>query len=713
MKRALALLAAIFFAAGICAEEIRVSVSADATARDCLPRARVHIDEDAADAKRIGSSTFLVHVSAGARIRAEASGCWSETVVWNGAKELDLRMFRAATVEGVFEHPKATVPAGVTGSVYVSGGIHSINETAPELLRNDTACELEEARWRCIVPGGAQFDLRLDVSGFASLYYWDLVAPPGETKTVEPQTLKAGASVTGWVQTRGEVPIRGARVTIFPLLQQRGAARRETRMASMRTARTNHRGFFQLDGLEAGRFRLVSEAPGLSPVVIPELELRSPGTMTLQRAVRHEPFAEAEVIVEPATDSKEQPWSVEIVEAVPLYPGRRRSSIARPVTKDGVMSARSLRADVYDVVIRDSAGAVVQRAELDLFGGGRRTLHLSVRPVTIRGVVKAGGEAVRAELRFSDGREFVTAATDDGGRFETPLPKKGVWAATVLYPPGELSARIDVPAIEVPQELEPGAMYDVTIELPGGRLRGEVVDGRGRSAAAVVYLRRKDEERLAAQQMTGDDGRFDIVGLKPGNYAVEAQTAEGGTPRAVEVVVDEHDSAAVKIVTESYALFSGHVLTPEGRPASGAVVRYSPDGGNSWTEVTADIRGYFEKHVNGAVVNVPVIVLTYDYPAAVFTAPNGERLRVQLRHDGGVIHFGGDVRTLVSARGVTVAAFLFHHPKPHGRFNGGIWVESGTYALCRRPDECRSVTVTPGSEQTIALEHQTRSGGTS
>lgn len=710
-------------AGGMRGDDLRIRVTAHPLAEGCVNAATVVAVADGGtrrtEAVRSAPGEFVLALrdTQARKLRAEAPGCWGETRPWDPASgnDVTLRLFRLTHVEAPFENTAGAIPSPIRGTLFLPATPRAHDGEPDAALGSETSCAVADGRWRCTAPAEIPFDLRLEVPGYAALQYWSLLAHAGESRELEPQPLRAGGRLAGWVQAQKEVPLSHARVSMFPLAQPNAGGRTDARPASRWTTRTDRKGYFQIDGLPPGRYRLVSEAAGVSPAVLPEVEVR-PGTeFTLPRPVRHDPFGEAEVVLDPAADPKGEPWTVELREAVPLYPGTPAAARTRTADQSGRVRAAGLRADLYEVSVRDSTGSVVHHAELDLFGGGHRVLQLSVRPVVLRGRITAGGEPLAAELQLAgDAREYVTLTAGENGTFETTLPRKGTWSATVLYPRGRTAARIKVPPVTIPDSVPAGGAHEVTIELAGGRVYGEVTERGGRRVRGAVYLRRNGQ--LEAQQLTTDEGTFDIVGLQRGEYLVEAQTANGGTARPLEITIDESDSREVTVVTEPYVRFAGQVLTPDGRPASGAIVKYSPDGGAHWTEAIADIHGHFERRINGAVDSVPVVVLTYDYPAAILRVRAGEPLRIQLRSDGGIVRFDRRPPPFVSARGVTANAFLFHFPPPQGRFGGGVFLEAGAYTICPRRDTtsgCRAVTVHPGSEQTLTFEQENRSGETS
>jgi hypothetical protein len=276
----------------------------------------------------------------------------------------------------------------------------------------------------------------------------------------------------------------------------------------------------------------------------------------------------------------------------------------------------------------------------------------------------------------------------------------------VLYPPEATAARIAAPPLKIPDPL-PASPYDVMVQLPGGRIHGAVTGKNGERGKAAVHARIGG---TAAQQLTADDGKFDLVGLAAGTYRVDAQNDTGMTAVPVEVTIEDGESREVNLVTEPTLRFSGTVLTPDGRPASGAVVRISTNAEPRWATRVADVRGHFEYTASRATTLAQVVVVTYDYPAAFLTIPIREddtnEQQIQLHGAGGVVRVRGAGGVYIAAHGVVAPFGILAYSQFVRRADGGAFVEIGDYAICRGAagtGTCRNVTVTPGSEHDVDL----------
>ncbi len=448
------------------------------------------------------------------------------------------------------------------------------------------------------------------------------------------------------------------------------------------------------------------ETDGLSPVVLPELSIREGENVILRRPLRMPSLATLEITLLPETDSEGRPWSVELTEAAAVFPRLNPVSRLVRVGDDGRGRADRLRADAYEIVVRNSEGATVHRTSVDLYGGGVIMRTLDIRAIAVRGKLRAGEDPLKADLQFSTASgDLVKVLTDDDGRFEALFPRPGTWNTTVFHPPGSTAARIKGPDVRVVDE-ESSNGHEVDIRIPGGRLTGIVVDPTGKSSKAAVHVIKHG--RMIAQQVTKDDGRFDLVGVEEGSLDIDAQTETGTTPKAVTVTMEKDATREVRLTTRPYSVVSGYVMTPRGMPASGAVIKVSPDGGTSWTHTIADVEGFFRYYVGSETQNVALIILTYMYPAAIRTVTVGEPRRIVLPQVGGLLRLGAKPSGVISSRGVTAPWQVFLFPQPM-RFDGNFYVESGLYTLCdsiSSPlDQCRTLDVRPGTDPVPNEQH--------
>jgi carboxypeptidase family protein len=639
----------------------------------------------------------------GWRLRASAAGCWSTTESWvsaTGTNEITLELYAAAALHGVLIAPAGDPPGLLHASAFRiapdSNGAAPFSE--PEALD----CVLDRLNWDCTVPAEFGHDVRLEPDGFAPVHLWNVTLRPAEKRLVEPQKIVRGASVAGWVQKPDGLPLADSVMTLAPLQPEHENAGRAG--ASQYKAKSNARGFFQFTGVAPGDYRLVSRTAEYPPAVVPVLTVRPLAALTWPRPLRHAHPVTMRVSIDPPKTKDGSSWRLTLTERMPLIPGTAPVVQSLTAGEDGVWSASGLRADVYELVVKDSGEAVVERRDLDLTNGAPEVLTLTIHGIAMTGSLSVGDEPLAAaDVRFTsvEGKIFYVT-TDENGRFAASFPSPGRWTPLV-YPFGrERRAQVRAAAVEVPAEGD--AMLEIV--LPGGRLRGTVATKDGTPVKAAVHVVKGSA--LAAQQLTMGNGEFDFLGLSEGSYAVSAEADEGATARPLDVDVRENDTTDVKLTLEPYRIVRGTVYVPSGQPASGSVVRISTDHGISWTDLVAGVQGDFAYALPGAEQEALLVVVTYSYPAAIVRVPVGASgqppVSITLQPLGGLVEV--QPRRAYIIRGdLPVPLNTFDLPNSMG-LSRGVHLEPGSYSVCRQPrieKSCRQVLVAPGTSATVTL----------
>lgn len=695
---------AILFVSMVPAAEVRVTVNDRSTGRHCAEGVVLSavpedgnpapIDAPLAD----HSATITLDDARPWRVSARKDGCWSSTMTWIPASgnHLTLDLFSSATLHGEFtavDQPSMSL----RGSVFrvVANQSSAARWPAAEPLD----CTVDLPKWQCTVPAELPIDVRLEPQGFAPVYLWDATAQADKSRDTGTQKLIEGASLAGWVEDPDAAPLSSATLTLSPLQPEHPEAGRV--VAAQHRATTNSRGFFQLTGIPPGDYRLVSRASTFSPVIVPALTVRPSTAVTWPRPLRHASTVTLNVTIDPIKATDGATWRVSVTELVSLTPGSQPVSTPLVADDRGSWSAAGLRTDRYELVIRDGAASVIERREIDLSAGASETLHVSIRSIAVTGVVKVADEALAAaDLRFGDSRgKAISVTTDEDGRFATVFPSAGRWNLRV-YPYGrQRGTEIRATPVEV------SADGELEIVLPGGRIRGTVVTPAGMPAKAAVHLTQDGE--LMAQQITSDDGRFDFIGLTEATYALSAEANEGAAS-ALEARLARDQASDFKIVVEPYRVVRGTVLTPGGQPASGAIIRSSTDGGWSWSDLVAGVRGDFEYFLPAGVKDLELVVLSYSYPTAMLRIAVGSvtqgPLSINLLPSGGSLRVDPD-RAFIIRQGVVVPLNMFYLPRSLGVVSGAH-LEPGSYAVCKQPridDDCQRVLIAPGTSSAVSF----------
>lgn len=637
------------------------------------------------------------------RVSVRKNGCWSSTATWvpSSGSQLDLDLFSAATLHGTFTDVADQRSMPLRASMFRI--VPDRNSAAGWPAAEPLDCSVELPKWRCTVPADLPIDVRLESEGFAPVHLWKVNLRPDQSRDAGPQKLIAGASLAGWVQDPDAGPLAGATVTLSPLQPVHPDAGRA--VASQHRVVSNARGFFQFTGLPPGEYQLVSRAATLSPLVVPLLTVRSSTAVTWPRPLRHSSSVTLDVRIDPARTADGASWRVHLTERVALTPGSQPDSVPLVADDQGVWSAAGLRADRYELVIKDGADSIIERRDVDLSNGAPATMTISIDSIAVTGVVKVGDEPLAAaDVRFTNARgKAVSVTTDEEGRFAAVFPSAGRWNPLV-YPYGR-RRRTEVRATPVEVSAEGDRVVEVV--LSGGRIRGTVVTQTGAPVKAAVHITR--EGTLVAQQVTADDGRFDFIGLTEATYETSAQADDGAAPAPVKTCLAADETADLKVVIEPYRVVRGTVHTPTGHAASGALVRFSTDGGWSWSDLVTGVQGDFEYFLPAGIRDLEVVVVSYSYPAAMLRVPPDQTTRrplsIQLLPMGGLLRVDAD-RAFIIRQDVVVPLNIFRMPRSLDMASRGAHLEPGSYAVCKQQridEDCRRVLIAPGTSTTVSF----------
>ncbi|MDC0717426.1 carboxypeptidase regulatory-like domain-containing protein [Nannocystis bainbridge] len=264
-------------------------------------------------------------------------------------------------------------------------------------------------------------------------------------------------------------------------------------------------------------------------------------------------------------------------------PTTRRSASAG-VEVDGEVTVRGLLPGMYAVKVQ--CAGYVPEDSYEAIVVGEAAIEGVRWPVragqAIRGrVVDARGAGAPAEavLAHSQGASSGRGRASDAavaadGSFHLRGMRPGAYALEVSFGPGR------PPPPRVPVEVPEGRDVEgVEIRLAeGSEVRGKVIDGAGRPVArATVSLR---GAQSGGSQETGDDGRFAVQGVLPGQYRATAYIDARPLKRAGEqlgdalgVSVEVRAGAAteVELVVETRdGRITGQVVDGSGEPVADA-----------------------------------------------------------------------------------------------------------------------------------------------
>ena len=245
----------------------------------------------------------------------------------------------------------------------------------------------------------------------------------------------------------------------------------------------------------------------------------------------------------------------------------------------------------------------LQMSQADVFEGEVTHVVLGAppeNPVRVFGYVTLDGEpfAPATVSFFSEGRGVLEGlefgALDDDGRYEVVLDGPGRYVVNVQVLGGGLGQQT---TIEFHREVPEVSDLQLDFALPLGRISGLVTDTEGEPASGVRVTVTIDGNARSDQMFGGqyselladDEGRFDLLGLRPGTYRVSAGGAAllggGGdlgrvTLAGIELGEDEWIDDLELELPRAGGL-DLIVLDAAGSPASGASVFVRDEAGHA------------------------------------------------------------------------------------------------------------------------------------
>lgn len=649
--------------------------------------ARIEVEvRPVVDGERCRAQVLTVDAEPGA-LALDVPGCWIEPVhVVPDTKRVIVRAWPVATVIGeVAFKPESAIPHAVTGSF--------VDADAKEPLGHPVHCAMDGKRWRCVVPARRALHLKVTAEGFVPLYSWDIDADEGAEETVGVHDLVRGGSVAGRVLTAAGGPAATAEVRIVPLAATEQAA--SERAAGTLRTRTNATGMFQIAGVAAGVYRVISTRDGFADATVEKIEVREDVESRLAAALVHVEMGRLDVAIQPPVSRAQQQWRMKLQTS-----GARLNEI-RTVAEGtaspaGFWSVAKLQPGRYRLAVLDTAGSSIAEQSIDVRGGVENAF-ITVTAIEVAGRVVAGKRPVAVDLEFNRQGRRVRAKSNEEGRFTASFPSEGEWRPTAAVG----ATRVMLPAVNVE------AGEELELQVPGGSVRGHVLDERGTAVTAMVTLH-GEKHSIVAQVPTKDDGSFEVTGIDGGSYTIDAE-AENATAGPVPLDVKDDEASEIELRVARQKKVRGTVFTARGTAASGATVRmFDPIMGTYETRIT-DAKGMFAFDVRGHAQVVSLIVLASPHPIATREAAAGEKdITIQLAPAGATlrvyVHPGPPWPTIRAGGGVPMSMLLFFAAD----FGGGAWGElvngafelnfaPGPHVVCFKDLPCESVQLAPGT----------------
>ncbi len=403
---------------------------------------------------------------------------------------------------------------------------------------------------------------------------------------------------------------------------------------------------------------------------------------------------------------------------------------------DGTFTLGNLAASQFKVTARTANGFGAASGEVTVSLGKQTTVRIPLLAASrLSGVVMLGDTPCpepRVDVR--DPRtEHERSMIDDGqgGQVHIDGLLPGEY---VVHPkcPGGYESPAPYARVVVTDKDQDGLVWRVN---PGASIRGRVINETG---APVADAEVKAVGEWSEIDRTDDDGRYELTGLRAGNYAVTATALDGGHS-ADKATLAEAQARVLDLKVQASARIAGTLVDAAGRPVSGLEIRADPKEqraeGKSLMAPSVSSGGAFDIAVQPGAYHVYAAV-DWSHPIAPgvdVVVAAGQRVNVQVKvpAQDGVIK--GKV---VDANGGAVTDAVVTASVPSGFFgDGGFtlgWNEhpvltaaDGTFTLTGLGLDAYTVKasrpgapiasqkgVTPGSTLTLTIVTPTSIAGT-
>lgn len=572
-------------------------------------------------------------------VRALAPGTWSTPLAIDSppAAALTLDLWPETRLLA-----RLQVGQGDTRPTAVSLRLQNAGTGAPRELGEATVlCPLDsEGRLDCRLPRLAGLDLRLRAPGFASRFFWDVDLSGGDSHDLGLVPLRAGASVVGRVAVPGGYALGEVVARLEPVAGAPGAPDGRVARQAEVTARPDERGFFALEGLPAGSYRLRVVHPDLAPYELSPVGVIAGGQSEVaERIELVEPVA-FRLLLDPLFDPYGRDWRVQ------LYHRSGGETGSRVENGDLEAAAGYVEAGVapgsYEVRVLDSQAVRVATEEVVL-AAGDGPHPLEIRPILVEGLVTLGDEPLLAGVTFR-GPATYEMHSDVEGRFSGYLPQAGDWdvAVEAIEPPVRRRSR-SIPV--VPEE--GGGPATVHLRLPDTAVRGAVVDDRGSPVAdAVVTVTDPLHSTREVSASTDREGRFEIWGLDEGVVQAQAEhrpaQGEGASSEPARVELrDGVPPSDLRLVLRPHARLFGRVVAADGNPVPNAWLEAHPFSASGVLDALfaqprqTDVGGRFELSLPQGIAVVHLVALAPGHPLTQRALGLGDAGDVVLGATGG------------------------------------------------------------------------------
>ncbi|MCA8952820.1 MAG: carboxypeptidase regulatory-like domain-containing protein [Planctomycetes bacterium] len=410
--------------------------------------------------------------------------------------------------------------------------------------------------------------------------------------------LPLAAILAGTVRDEDGVPIRGA------LVHKRKGPMADNPMLSMFSggsddARTDRDGHFRIVGMSPGKLQLVATADGYASGRSERVEIAAGATIDgVDIVLGHGGSIHGRLV----TAAGQQPRDFMVM----VQNARSQTSFGAELAADGTFTVDNLDPGTYVAQamaagIFDDLGANNWKPGRSLDFGGmieKITSGVAQQRCTVRAgettevTIDAGDLVIgtRWDLRVEVAGKplkngLVEAVALDGGAIRAAMLSDGRGVLANVEPGTfrlQVRSGLTMAQVGAPQDVEfpAGATeHSTTIELPGGELRGRVVDAASGDPLrhALVRLIHEDaaDDDPIGMALSDADGRFVFSGLADGRYGVMSAGSlgdqDGGAAERRGIDVQSGTpTTEIELRSRAAASASAVVTSEAGAPIAGA-----------------------------------------------------------------------------------------------------------------------------------------------
>lgn len=630
-----------------------------------------------------------------------SSRCWAPTVTTNAGVSSTLSVWPAAAIHGTIDPANGDISGPLRAEFRLTG--EGDEQSAPRFSQN---CSVTNASWSCRVPATG-FHLRLSFDHHAPWYARNVNMTAGEEKDFGAIRFEPGASVAGTVATpRGRQEETAIELT--PLSAPSLSPAQKTKPRRMVVKGANG-GLFQFTGVPKGVYRLTVSRPGWLTAEVKSIRVEEGRESFLDKPLQLTRAAVLDVFITPPLSAEEEPWLVHLESSGGLV-NKVVSESAASFT--GEWRNDALQAGKYVLSVVDRHDNLFRRETVEA-SVDAAPQFLKIIKIHVRGVVRMGTVPYESELVFSDAESSaeITLQADAAGKFEGILSHQGKWLVEVDNRAKNFYVK------DVPVEVKRASEQDVAaveVVLPGGKVTGRVTNKAGEPAKADVIVFRNG--KVGGNGGTLPDGSFQLEGLEPGPVTLLA-IARKAQSDEVSYLVAEDDPAIAQILLPEFVEMECQLLSEDGMPIAGAIIRYCAAGARRRETISAPT-GEFSIQIPQDTKSLLAAIVVDGFPVTVRQLDPGstETQRIILTTASASLHImkrpgpGWPFVTLDGQAFLSTTSLL-GLPLPGGRLgmvDDGIQIPiaPGLYTICsvRGESTCQVARVAAGHDQTIIMD---------